>query len=168
MQKEIWDVYDRHKQQTGKTIARGDALKPGDYHLVIHVCYFNHQNQMLIQKRSAHKTWGGLWDISIGGAVQSKESSQDAATRESYEELGITHDFTNVLPNITMTFERGFDDIFIACKNISIDDITFMDHEACDAKWATETEIIHLIKTNQFLPIHSIPFIKHVFSLHTT
>ncbi len=167
MEKELWDVYDASRQKTNNIVERGKSLKPGQYHLVIHVCFFNQQNQMLIQKRSLNKEgWPGLWDISVGGAVKSGETSQHAASRESYEELGIKHDFSNQLPRLTLTFERGFDDIYIARKNIAIDQISFVDHEVCDAKWASEDEILLLIHKKQFLPIYSMSFIKYIFELN--
>lgn len=166
MTKEQWDIYDCQRQLTHHTMTRGDKLYPGQYHLVIHVCYFNHKQQLLIQRRSLHKEgWPGLWDISIGGAVRAGETSQMAASRESDEELGITHDFTDQLPQMTLTFERGFDDIFIVNKDISLSDISFKDHEACDARWATLEEVYQLIDQHLFLPIHSKAFIHHIFDI---
>jgi isopentenyldiphosphate isomerase len=45
---------------------------------------------LLLQKRSALKdTCPGLWDTSVGGHVGFGQSYQDAALRESEEELGI-------------------------------------------------------------------------------
>lgn len=163
--KEIWDVYNDQRQLTKEKVNRGDKLKKGQFHLVVHVCYFNHQHQMLIQKRSSHKTWGGLWDISIGGAVQSGESSQMAAKRESFEELGIHQDFSDMLPQVSRSFERGFDDIYIIKQDIDLKDISFNDQEACEAIWATRDDIIDLINNNLFLPIHEIEFIDFLFKI---
>ena len=164
--KEIWDVYDINRQLTDQKAIRGEHMDKGQYHLVIHVCFFNHK-KMLIQRRALTKTpWAGLWDISVGGAARSGETSQMAAKRESYEELGIIHDFKNILPQLTVTFERGFDDIYIIEKDISIDDVSFTDGEACEAKWATEEEIVELIKKGMFVPIHQTPYIKYLFFLN--
>ncbi len=164
MQKELWDIYDANKQLTEKTVYRGDAINKGEYHLVIHICYFNTHNQMLIQQRSPLKdTWSGLWDISVGGAVRSRETSQDAASRESKEEIGISHDFCNQLPNISLSFARGFDDIFLVKKDFDITDVRFEDLEVSDAKWASKKGIIELIQKGDFVPIHSVEFIEFAF-----
>lgn len=163
--KEKWDIYNAQRQLTHETIYRGDKLALNQYHLVVHVCYFNHQKQMLIQQRSSHKTWGGLWDISIGGAVQSGESSQMAAQRESFEELGIIQDFKHMRPQVSRTFERGFDDIYLIKRDMDIKDITFNDHEACQATWASRDEVVSLIKNGKFLPIHEIEFIDFLFKI---
>ena len=53
---EIWDVYDRNRNLTGKKVLRGEPnnLKKGEYGLVVHVAIFNQAGEMLIQKRK----WG--------------------------------------------------------------------------------------------------------------
>lgn len=165
MKKEIWDLYDQSRIKLNQTVFRGDELPINTYHLVVHVCYFNEEDKMLIQKRSSHKTWGGLWDISIGGAVQSGETSQMAAKRESFEELGIVHDFSLSKPQLTRGFERGFDDIYLVDKNIDIRDIKFNDQEACEAKWATKEDIFSLIDKQLFLPIHEKTYIDFIYTL---
>ena len=33
---EYWDIYDSHKQRTGRVMARNDfTMQPGDYHLTV-------------------------------------------------------------------------------------------------------------------------------------
>ncbi len=161
---EQWDIYNIHKEKTNEVVTRGDLLKKGQYHLVVHICYFNQKNEMLIQQRSPIKaTWSGLWDISVGGAVRSGETSQMAASRESLEEIGVHHDFSNQLPNLSTSFERGFDDIYLVRKEIDIKDIHFTDKEVSDAKWASKSEILEMIDQNLFVPIHSKAFINLLF-----
>lgn len=52
---ELWDVYTVDREKTGRTWQRGNRLENGDYHLVIHVCIFNKDGQMLIQQRQPFK-----------------------------------------------------------------------------------------------------------------
>ena len=49
---ELWDIYDENRTRTSKTMVRGEPIKDGDYHLVVHVCIFNSKGQMLIQKKT--------------------------------------------------------------------------------------------------------------------
>lgn len=49
---------------------------------------FNTQNQVLMAKRPDHAHQGGLWEFP-GGKLEPNESTQDALTRELYEEVGI-------------------------------------------------------------------------------
>lgn len=68
---EIFDLYDRDRFPTGEVMPRGQKPPIGRYHLVVHICIFNQEGQMLIQKRSQQKGfWAGLWDVSVGGAAQ--------------------------------------------------------------------------------------------------
>ena len=48
---------------------RGEPMKDGDYHLVVHICIFNTDGKMLIQQRQPFKDgWSNLWDITVGGS----------------------------------------------------------------------------------------------------
>ena len=100
---EIWDVYDRNRNLTGKKVLRGEPnnLKKGEYGLVVHVAIFNQAGEMLIQKRqSTRDRFPNLWDISAGGHSIQGETSEEAIAREALEELGYnSHDFSNDRPN---------------------------------------------------------------------
>lgn len=54
---EYWDVYNRHRQKTGKVIKRNSSerLQDGEYHLVITGIIQNSKKQILITKRNAEK-----------------------------------------------------------------------------------------------------------------
>jgi len=68
---EIVDLYNRDRIPTGETMLRGQKPPEGRYYLVVHICIFNQNDQMLIQKRSQDKgLWAGLWDVSVGGAAK--------------------------------------------------------------------------------------------------
>lgn len=84
---EIWDIYDRYGNRTGRTMKRG-IPKEGDYMLCVHIYLLASDNRFLIQKRSENKeSHPGEWDIT-GGAAISGESSVDAILRETEEEVG--------------------------------------------------------------------------------
>ena len=109
---ETWDIYDVRRRPTGRTMLRGEAVQAGDYHLVVHVVFFNRAGQMLIQQRqSCKRSWPEYWDISVGGCAIQGESSQQAAMREVREELGLLVDLSAAAPDLTLSFPGGFDDI---------------------------------------------------------
>ena len=104
---ELWDIYDIDRQKTGKLCQRvdGKALADQDYHLVVHICLFNPQGQLLIQRRQLDKAgYPGLWDVTAAGSALAGETSAQAAARELFEEMGIRHDFTNERPAFTVDF----------------------------------------------------------------
>ena len=37
---EQWDLYDIHRMKTGETWVRGQEMREGNLHLVVHICVF--------------------------------------------------------------------------------------------------------------------------------
>lgn len=74
---ELWDLYDINRSKTNRTWVRGKELEPGDFHLVIHICVFNSNGEMLIQQRQSFKEgWPNLWDLTAGGSAITGDTSQ--------------------------------------------------------------------------------------------
>ncbi len=146
---EIWDIYDENLQKTGKRIERdGPKPKPGEYHLVVHVCLF-HENKMLIQRRAPQKkAWSGYWDVTAGGSALAGETWAQAASRELREEMGIAMQFS--LPQLILPVKNVFDGVFLAETEEALP--AFCEEEVCDAKWATEAEIADMVCAERFLP----------------
>lgn len=55
-----------------------------------------HNNRMMIARRSAHKSNGGLWEFP-GGKIESGESDQEGLIREFQEEFGMEIRVTDFL-----------------------------------------------------------------------
>lgn len=152
---ESWDVYDIHRIPTNKQMKRGAAFEQGAYHLVVHICLFNQQGEMLIQKRHANKdTWPNWWDFTVGGSALAGETSQQAAEREVAEEIGFSIQLANQRPAFTLNFEYGFDDYYLQEVDLDIDSLVFPTEEVQEVCWATKTEILQLIKRGKFLNYH--------------
>ena len=106
---EYIDLYDMHRIPTGKTILRGSPVPEGMYRVVVHICIFNSKGEMLIQQRqSTKKHFPDMWDISVGGQVSSGETSELAAQREIYEELGLDIDMSDMRPLASMSFRKKY------------------------------------------------------------
>ena len=111
---ELWDVYNRDKTKSNKTMVRGEKFEKDAYHLVVHACIFNSQGEMLIQQRQSFKSgWPNMWDVTAGGSAVSGEKSQTAIERELFEEIGLKICLENVQPHLTINFDVGFDDIYL-------------------------------------------------------
>lgn len=149
---ELWDLYDKNRKLTEHTMVRGDEMQPDTYHLVIHVVIFNSKNQMLIQKRKYDKVSNpNIWDISVGGSVTAGETSQQGAMRETEEELGLSIDLHNQLPHLSITFERGYDDIYIVNREADLRTLAVPNEEVSDVKWASIEEIYQMIDDKTFI-----------------
>jgi isopentenyldiphosphate isomerase len=150
--KELWDIYDKNRNLTGRTMVRGSKFGKGDLHLVVHVCIFNAKNEMLIQRRQPWKIgWPDMWDISVGGSAVSGETNIDAAERETYEELGYKVNLSNERPFFTVNFETGFDDYYLIERELDIKDLKLQYEEVQDVKWASCDEIMQLVKEGKFI-----------------
>lgn len=158
---ELWDVYDLHRNKTGKLLPRGERLLEGEYHLTVHACVFNAEGKMLIQKRQPFKRgWSGLWDITVGGSAVAGESSQEAIMREMREEIGLSLDLSSVRPHLTVQFNEGFDDVYLIKKDVDPSTLSLEYEEVEAVKWATLDEIFSMMDEGTF-----IPYQRHLISL---
>ena len=152
---ELWDLYTKEREKTGKTMMRGEAVPDGYYRFVVHICIFNDNGEMLIQKRQTFKSgWSGLWDVSVGGSAIAGDTSSQAAARELREELGIEHSFEHICPSITYAFKNAFDDVYIIKKNVDITKLRLQYEEVEAVKWANADEIKRMIDSGEFIPYH--------------
>ena len=153
---ETWDIYDINRLKTGRTAQRGwGKLEKGDYHLVVHICIFNSKGEMLIQQRQPFKdSWPNVWDITVGGCAISGDSSQKAAERELFEELGYKIDLTDTRPHLTLNFKAGFDDYYLIEDDVEIDKLKLQQEEVQQVKWASKDEILELIENGEFIPYY--------------
>lgn len=152
---EIWDVYDINRNKIKRTWVRGEELQPGDFHLVIHVCIFNSNGDMLIQQRQPFKEgWSDMWDLTVGGSATTGDTSQTAAQRELYEEIGLKLDLQQMRPHLTINFERGFDDYYLIEEDVQLHTLTLQYEEVQSVKWASKEEILTMIKNGEFIPYY--------------
>lgn len=150
---ELWDVYDRDRVKTGRTMVRGEPICEGDYHLVIHVCIFDGNGKMLIQKRqTTKKAWPDMWDVSVGGSAVAGDTSRMAAKRETAEELGLKLDFDEAVPVMTVYDEGCFDDIYIVHCEPDISSLHLQEEEVQAVKWAGLDEILAMKDRGEFVP----------------
>lgn len=87
---EFWDIYDKDKKLTGRTMKRNDfTLKDDEYHLTVLGVIMTSDHRFLITKRVMTKRWApGWWEVS-GGGVMAGETSEEAVRREVLEETGL-------------------------------------------------------------------------------
>ena len=150
---EYWDVYTEDRIRTGRLHRRGDRMKEGDYHLVVHVCIFNSKNQLLIQQRQPFKKgWPNMWDLSVGGSAVAGDSSSRAAEREVMEELGLELDLSHCRPVFTMNFSDGFDDYYIVKKDVDLSVLRLQEEEVQRVRWVGKEEAMEMQRSGIFIP----------------
>ena len=164
---ELWDIYDKNKQRTGRTMKRNDwCLKDGEYHLTVLGVVSRPDGKFLITKRVMTKAWApGWWEVS-GGAAMAGEDSLDAVKREILEETGL--DVSGCEGGYQFTYHREnpgegdnyFVDVYRFVKEFEESDVHVQENEAADFKLATLEEIEALAAQGIFLHYDSI---KKVF-----
>ncbi len=145
---EFVEMFDNKRKSLRKTVERYTHI-PGEYSQGAHVWIMNSKGELLIQKRSKEKRlYPNLWSITSGG-TDSGETTLDTAYREVKEELGI-----NLKPEeleLMMSYKRNHDfvDVYLARKDIKLEEITMQKEEVSDVKWVSKEELENLIKENQ-------------------
>ena len=152
---ELWDLYTKDREKMNMTMVRGEQQPDDTYRLVVHLCLFNSKGEMLIQQRQPFKKgWSNMWDITIGGSAISGDTSWQAIQREAKEELGIEYDFSDMRLAMTVSFPKGFDDMYILNKDIDINELKLQYEEVQKVRWASKEEILKMLKDGIFIPYH--------------
>jgi isopentenyldiphosphate isomerase len=87
---EIFDTVDESGRVTGQATRGQVHGNPELIHRSVHIHVFDSSGRLYLQKRGLNKdVQPGRWDTSVGGHVDTGETPDSAAVRETHEELGI-------------------------------------------------------------------------------
>lgn len=166
---EYWDIYDKDKKRTGRTMKRNDwCLQEGEYHLTVLGVVVRPDGRFLITRRVMTKSWApGWWEV-CGGGVMAGEESRDAVVREVREETGL--DVSGCGDGYLFTYHRENpgegDNYFVDVYRFELDfeesDVKIQEKEAAGFQLATAEEIKELAQQGIFLHYDSI---KQAFEL---
>ena len=160
---EYWDIYDKNKQRTGRTMQRNDwCLADDEYHLTVLGVIRRPDGRFLITKRVMTKSWApGWWEVP-GGGVQAGEESADAVRREILEETGL--DVSGAEGGYLFTYHREnpgegdnyFVDVYRYTLPFDETDITVQEEEAAGFEIASPEQIKAYAAEGIFLHYDSI------------
>ena len=160
---EYWDIYDKNKQLTGRTMKKNDwILKDGEYHLSVLGIIQLVNGKYLITQRVMTKAWApGWWEVP-GGACMAGESSKEAVLREVKEETGL--DVSMASGGFKMSYHREnpgqgdnyFVDVYKFILYFNENDVQIQTEEALSYRLATKEEIEELDRQGIFLHYQSI------------
>ena len=151
MNVEKWDILDEYGHKTGRTTFRGSVnLKPGEYHLVVHIWVLSSKGEFLLQRRSDTKRlMPGEW-AATGGAAIAGEDSFTAARRELFEELGITADSIDFMKLCRFKRRNSLLDAWVITYDTDISDLSLQKSEVAEVKWVKRDDFLEMIKSGQF------------------
>ena len=133
---EFWDIYDKDKKPTGRTMKRNDwCLKDGEYHLTVLGVVARSDGTFLITKRVMTKAWApGCWEVS-GGAAQAGEESREAVLRRSKRTRpALMHGMLTVGLFVTYKREIGRGDYYLSMYTVFSYGIVKDERSASDRK----------------------------------
>ena len=131
-------------------MVRGEPIRPGRYHRVVHVWVMDSTGRLLIQKRAPFlRLMPGEWTVTSGSAVAGEDSRQ-AAARELGEELGI-----HVRPEeleflFTLRRRSSFSDLWLLRRDVEKNALRLQAEEVADACWVTRGQLQNMLGKRAF------------------
>ena len=154
---EIFDVLNEYGEFTGMTATREECHKKGYWHRAVYGFIIDNKGNVLLQKRSASKKlWPNLWDVTVGGHVDSGEFGRQTLIRETKEELGIQlsdKDVKYIVGSTSVDIQgeivnKHYNECYLITKNIDISDIIVQKEEVSEVKYFSKEELITRIENN--------------------
>jgi isopentenyldiphosphate isomerase len=148
---EKWDILNAQGTPTGKTVVRGHTfLRPGEYHLVVHIWIVSSKGELLIQKRSKEKKlMPGEW-AATGGSAFSGESSISAAKRELAEELGIKAEENELRFIKRIKRRNSLVDVWFTVCDTPAENLTLQKGEVALARWVDTKTFSEMVEKGKF------------------
>ena len=138
-------------------------------HRSVHILVLHpHDGKLLLQKRSASKdTYPGHWDTSVGGHVGFGQSYEEAAVRETEEELGVlleTKDFEKL--HVVRYRDEHESENTTTYLCLHAGPFVFNTEEITEIKFWTRSEITAELGTGIFTPHFETEFAAFIAGPH--
>lgn len=142
MADEFVDILDKTGKLTGEVKLKSEAHRLGLYHASVHIWFYTKNGEVLLQKRAYNKdTYPDLWDVSVAGHIEAGETPENAAIRETKEEIGLSIskmnlDFVGIFlskkipkPNL---YDNEFHHIYLSYLEVPITSLLLQKEEVSD------------------------------------
>lgn len=150
MQQERLEVVDASGEHTGRTIVRGTALQPGEFHLVVHVWIRNTRGAYLIQQRALDLADApGIWATTVGHVLPG-EASVAAAVREAQEEVGVELPADSLQHVQRLTTGWRIQDVYLAVLPAELESTVTVGPEVAASSWVSKRDLEDMIRSGEF------------------
>ena len=156
---ELNDIYDEHRNRTGRTHRRGTPWRPGEYGLVVCVWVCDGKGKVLLTRRAPGKSYAGTWENS-GGAAQAGETSRQAIARELFEETGIRAEEAEFFLLDSDRDKNTFYDFYCLRRETPLEEIRLLPGETDGAQWVTFAQVHRMVESGQICRIIADQFLR--------
>ena len=156
---ELNDIYDEHRNRTGRTHRRGTPWRSGEYGLVVCVWVCDGKGKVLLTRRAPGKSYAGTWENS-GGAAQAGETSRQAIARELFEETGIRAEEGEFFLLDSDRDKNTFYDFYCLRRETPLEEIRLLPGETDGAQWVTFERIHRMVESGQICRIIADQFLR--------
>lgn len=118
------------------------------YYKSVFLLLIDADNRLLIQKRASNKTYGGLWDFSVTGAVAALEEGYQGMMRETLEELGLLFNFDT--PDQTIWDREHIMEIYVKRLTEPIE-IVAVEQDIDEIRWVDKNTLLEMFHQKQFI-----------------
>ena len=153
------DIYDKHRNLTGKLHLRGTPWGIGKYGLVVCVWVYDGKGKLLLTRRAKEKSFAGTWENS-GGAAQAGETSRQAIARELFEETGIRAAEEDFELLSTGKDRNTHYDFYCLKREVPLTEIKLLPGETDGVQWADFETVHSLIAEKKICKIIARQFLK--------
>ena len=172
---ELIDIVDAYGDPTGQSELKSVIHKKGYYHNTAHIWLYTKQGNILLSQRSAEKLICPLmWDVSVAGHIDAGETTNQAAIRETQEEIGLTIAETELKKigvfECFQNYKNGiidneFHNTFITELKVPVSKLIPQEGEVEALKLVSFEDFNHLIKTIGDNGNHFVPSNKNYYKL---
>lgn len=157
---EMVKVLNKQGEETGIIIEKLKAHKDGLCHGISAVAIINNEGKVLLQKRAITKRDDpGKWDLSAAGHISINDTVEEAAIRETFEEIGIkiTKDDLNQIGVFLFEEENEskkvshYTYLFVAKKDINKDMIVMQKSEVDEIKFVDKEEFKRMLQNGEMV-----------------
>lgn len=156
---ELNDIYDKHRNLTGRVHRRGSRWRAGEYGLVVCVWVYDGKGNLLLTRRAPGKSFAGTWENS-GGAAKAGETSRQAIARELFEETGIRAAEEEFELLGSDRDRNSHYDFYCLKRQTPLDEIVLLPGETDDVQWADLEQVHRMIRSGEICRIIGKQFLR--------
>jgi len=156
---EFNDIYDKHRNPTGRVHRRGTRWRAGEYGLVVCVWVYDGEGNLLLTRRAPGKSFAGTWENS-GGAAKAGETSRQAIARELFEETGIRADEEEFELLGSDRDRNAHYDFYCLKRRTPLEEIVLLPGETDDVQWVSMHQVHQMIRSGQICRIIGEQFLR--------